>query len=437
MKKIFVAILATLFVVKASAQANEWSRIDAIVQSGIAAKAFPGCQVVVWKNGKPVYEKNFGKYAYDSKQTVNSNTMYDLASLSKTTGTLMAIMKLYDEGKINLDEKVSAYLPFLRHTNKEDITIKELLFHESGLPPSLPFYMLTIDKTSFQKPFYTTVKDKDHQCQVGENTYACTTYKYKQDWVSDKPSDDFSLHVSHHLYVSQSKFHPEAMKLIADAPLKSKKYVYSCVNFILLKEVAETISGVAMDTFLDKTYYTPMKLHHIAYLPLRSHKISEVVPTSEDDFLRGKTLQGFVHDESAAFMGGVSGNAGLFASASDVAAVYQMLLNGGEWNGKRYLSKETCSIFTTTTSATGRRGLGFDKSFPADLSESPCCAAAPAEVYGHTGFTGTCCWVDPTNQLVYVFLSNRVSPNSWNGLLSKMRIRGKIQAAIYEAFEKK
>lgn len=431
MKKYIVAILASFFVVKMSAQVNTLARIDSIVEDAIAAKAFPGCQVVVWKDGKSVYDKCFGKYTYDGKQKVNPNTMYDLASLSKTTGTLLAIMKLYDEGKITLDEKVSTYLPFLKATDKENITIKELLFHESGLPASLPFYKLAIDSESYKNPFFSAVKDKDHQCQVDEKTYACTTFKYKEGWVSAKPSLDYPSHVANNFYL-QKRFHAEAMKMIAAAPLKAKTYLYSCVNFILLKEVAETISGEKMDRFLDNNYYAPMKLTHISYLPLRTHETSEVAPTVEDDFLRGGRLQGFVHDESAAFMGGVSGNAGLFASAKEVAAIYQMLLNEGKLNGKRYLSKKTCLLFTTTISASGRRALGFDKSLPNNPASSPCCASAPSEVYGHTGFTGTCCWVDPVNKLVYVFLSNRVYPNSWNDKLSKMHIRGKIQSVIYQ-----
>lgn len=431
MKKYIVAIIFSLFVVDMCAQANTWAHIDSIVEDAIAAKAFPGCQVVIWKDGKSVYDKCFGKYTYAGKQRVSSNTMYDLASLSKTTGTLLAIMKLYDQGKIDLDQKVSAYLPFLRATDKENITIKELLFHESGLPPSLPFYIIAIDSTSYTKPFYRSIKDINHQCQVGEKMYACTTFKYKEGWTSTKQLSDYPFHVSANLYLHK-RFHSEAMKMIATARLKSKTYRYSCVNFILLKELVEVVSGEKMDRFLDKYYYAPMKLNHIAYLPLRKHPKEEIAPTSQYDFLREGLLQGFVHDESAAFMGGVSGNAGLFASANDVAAIYQMLLNDGKYKGERYLSKETCKLFTTTTSASGRRTLGFDKSLPNDSSNSPCCPLAPSEVYGHTGFTGTCCWVDPLNKVVYVFLSNRVYPTSWNNKLSKMHVRGNIQSLIYQ-----
>jgi len=309
-----------------------------------------------------------------------------------------------------------------------------LLFHESGLPPSLPFYRLAIDETSYEAPFFVNKKDSKHTIQTEENTYACTSFKYKEGWASTKPSDEFTMQVTDSLFMNK-KFHEAAMQMIAQTKLGAKKYNYSCVNFILLKEIAETVSGIPMDEFLSREYYGPMKLYHICYLPLRTHKKDEVVPTVKNDCFRGELIQGFVNDEAAAYLGGISGNAGLFASAKDVAKVYQMLLNGGEIDGKRYLSKSTCNLFTTTTSKSGRRGLGYDKPVPANPQNSPCCVSAPAAVYGHTGWTGTCCWVDPVNGLVYVFLSNRTYPDRWNFKLSKMNIRTNIQEVIYQSMK--
>jgi len=177
-------------------------------------------------------------------------------------------------------------------------------------------------------------------------------------------------------------------------------------------------------------------LNHIAYLPLKTHQQKGIAPTFIKDFLRNGVLQGYAQDPDAAFLGGVAGNAGLFASAGDVATVYQMLLNKGEMDGKRYLKKETCRIFTTTTSKSGRRYLGFDKPVPANPKHSPCCVSAPKEVYGHTGYTGTCCWVDPVNKFVYVFLSNRTYPNDAVNKLAKMNIRTRIQEEIYQSMKK-
>jgi len=391
-------------------------KIGAIVKEGIQARAFPGCQIFIMKDGKPIYEKCFGHYTYEQSQEVLPTTMYDLASLSKTTGTLLSIMKLYDEGKLKLTDKIAMYLPFLQGTDKENITIAELLFHESGLQASLSCYCLA------------TTKDTTQIARMGSTTF-------KGNMISMTRSDEFTSQVSDSFYL-RNNFHEAAMAMIANTRLRSKTYVYSCVNFLLLKEIAETISGVPMDAYLDSVFYKPIGLHNMAYLPLRTHFKEEIAPTMKRDFLRNGTLQGYVHDPDAAFLGGISGNAGLFASARDVATVHQMILNNGELDGKRYLSTETCRVFTTTTSASGRRGLGFDKPVPSNPTHSPCCISAPPEVYGHTGYTGTCCWVDPVNKLVYVFLSNRTYPYDGINKLARMGIRTKIQEVIYQSIEK-
>jgi len=427
------------------------SRIDSIVKAGIKAKVFPGCQVLVLKEGKPVYDKCFGNYTYETKQEVKPTTMYDLASLSKTTGTLLAIMKLYDEGKLQLTDNASKYLTFLQGTDKSNITIKELLFHESGLPAGLPFYSLAIEqrnlpaskksahKTKSTHKTKPTPKPKPALASIPQirkpNSIANSTFKFKEDWVSKIPSDEYALQVADSFYVN-NRFHQAAMEMIAKAHLYGKTYCYSCINFILLKEIAETISGTSMDVFLDREFYTPMKLNNLTYLPLRKHKKDDIAPTLQRDGLRNGRVQGYVNDPDAAFLGGVSGNAGLFASATDVASVYQMLLNNGEIDGKRYLSEETCKLFTTTTSKSGRRDLGYDKPVPANMKHNPCCKSAPALVYGHTGYTGTCCWVDPVNRFVYVFLSNRTYPYDGINKLAKTGIRTKIQELIYQSMVK-
>ncbi|MFZ4456910.1 MAG: serine hydrolase domain-containing protein [Bacteroidales bacterium] len=405
------------------------NRIDSIVENAIQLKVFPGCQVLVIKDGKPLYDKCFGYYTYDYTKKVESNTLYDLASLSKTTGTLLAVMKLYDNGQLKLTAKASDYLPFLRGTNKENITLSELLFHETGLPAGLPFYELAMQRKNVLS---LPKMPQDSTNFVPLNS---KNYEYKPDWVSKTPNIGFQSQVTDSFFITNS-FHAAAMQMMANAPMKSKTYLYSCLNFFLLKELVEAISHTPMDDFLDKEFYLPMGLKSMMYLPLRSHTKEEIAPTVQKDFLRNGTIQGFVHDPDAAFFGGVSGNAGLFATAHDVATVYQLLLNNGELDGKRYLSAETCKLFTTTTSASGRRGLGFDKPVCGNPKENPCCESAPAAVYGHTGYTGTCCWVDPTNQLIYVFLSNRTFPNDGLNKLAKLHIRPKIQEVIYQSIGK-
>lgn len=411
------------------------ARIDTIAIAGIQAGAYPGCQIVVLKDGKVMYDKCFGTHTGDKNDRVEVTDLYDLASLSKTTGTLLAIMKLYDKGRFNLSDKLSDYLPYLQHTNKANITIRELLLHESGLPSGILFYQEAIDKKSYKGSLFKGSRDAIHTVQLGARTWGNPNFCFKKELVSRKPGEDYTLQVCDSLWLNRS-FQADIRKKIIEAPMKDKRYRYSDVGFILLKMLAEQLSGMPLDEFLQKEFYDPMGLERTAYLPLRYFPKSDVVPSTVDRFLRKSTLQGFVHDESAAFQGGISGNAGLFSTAQEVARVYQMLLNGGELDGQRYLSEETCKLFTTETSKHSRRGLGFDKPDKENVEKSPCAPSTPASVYGHTGFTGTCAWVDPDNGLVYVFLSNRTYPEAWINKLSKLDIRENIQQAIYDAMQK-
>ena len=411
-------------------------RIDSIALDGIRQGAYPGCQVVVLKNGHIMFDKAFGTYTGKGSSRVESTNIYDLASLSKTTGTLLAIMKLYDKGRFNLTDKISDHLPFLQRTDKKDITIQEILYHQSGLPSWIPFYQEAIDKDSYDGRLFSARKDAHHPLQLGTTSWANPKFKFKSEYVSSVKTGDYIVQICDSLWLNRS-FRKVIEEKIAEAPLKQKRYVYSDVGFILLGMLVEQLAGMSMEAYLQREFYEPMGLEHTGYLPLRRFAKSEIVPSNKDRFLRKEILQGFVHDEASAFFGGLAGNAGLFSTARDVARVYQMLLNGGEIDGQRYLSKETCQLFTTETSKISRRGLGFDKPDADDPKKGNCAPAAPAEVYGHTGFTGTCAWVDPVNELVYVFLSNRIYPDVTNRKLNQLHIRERIQGAIYDAMKKK
>lgn len=412
----------------------ELHQIDAIVRAGLDAKAYPGCQVLVLKDGQPVYDKCFGTHSDKDTTAVRPTDMFDLASLTKTTATLLAVMKLYDEGKLKLTDKASQYLPFLRNTNKKNITIKELLLHESGLPPYIRFYLEAIDPNSVQGPYAQSWVDKWHRTQVSEHSYYCSDFKFKKGLVSAKGSSVYTLHVADDMWLNKS-FKNTILQKIARCDVDGKRYVYSDLGFILLQQVVEAVAKLPMDLYVAKEFYAPMGLQRTMYLPLLRYSKLEIMPTAANDFLRRQDLCGYVHDEAAACMGGISGNAGLFSTATEVAKIYQMLLNGGELNGKRYLSEATCRLFTTETSAISRRGLGFDKPYLSDLKNNPCAPSATSAVYGHTGFTGTCTWVDPVNRTVYVFLSNRLCPNVWNTKLGEMNIRTNIQEAIYKSLK--
>ncbi len=407
--------------------------IDTIAEEGIREKAYPGCHVLITKDGYPVYNKCFGSLTYEGKEKVREHTIYDLASLSKAAGTLLAVMKLYDEGKFGLTDKVSLYLPALRKTNKQNITIQDLLFHESGLPSYLPFYEDAIDMKTCKGGFSRKKPDAEHRLQIAPNVYVCTNFSFKKEWVSAVPSDVYSLPLSDSLFLNKD-FKQVVMREIINAPLKGHSYRYSCLNFMLLKEVVESITKVPMDVYLDSVFFKPMGLMYTAYNPLKHFSKEQIAPTAEKDFLRGGPLQGYVHDEAAAFMGGVSGNAGLFSTAHDVSVLFQMLLDRGICGDRRYLSRATCDLFMSMKSKNSRRGLGFDKPDMEKHDESPCTPEAPASVFGHTGFTGTCVWADPDNDLVFVFLSNRTYPTSYGqNNLVKLGIRSRIQQAMYQS----
>ena len=411
------------------------ARIDTIAEEGIQAQAYPGCHVMIWKDGYPVYNKCFGTFTYNDSLTVKENSLYDLASLSKVTGTLLAVMKLYDEGKFGLTDRVSRYLPMLKGTRKERITIQDLLFHESGLPAYWPFYQEAIDMKTCKGGLFRKKPDKRHRLQVDEHLYACTDFAYKEEWVSHVPSDRYALPLSDSLFLNKG-FPEEMLRQLAEVPLKGHSYRYSCLNFMLLKELVETLAQVPMDVYLDSVFYKPMGLKHTAYRPLRHFDKSQIVPTSAGDFLRKGVVQGFVNDEIAAFMGGVSGNAGLFSTAHDVAAIFQMLLDRGVWGDRRYLSRATCDLFVGMQAENSRRGLGFDKPDVDDTDHSPCAPEAPRCVFGHTGFTGTSAWADPDNGLVFVFLSNRTYPRAFDHKnLTKMNIRTRMQQAMYQSLK--
>jgi CubicO group peptidase (beta-lactamase class C family) len=410
--------------------------IRKIAEEGISEQAYPGCQVLVVKNGVVVFNEAFGYFDYAKSRAVTTDDVYDLASVSKTTATLPAVMKLYDDNKIKVGDKLSTYIPQLKSTDKSNITVRDALFHQSGLTSFIPFYQMLIDKDSYSGPLMKYKRDYTYRLQVDENVYANKDYKFKESLVSTTPKQGFTLQVAKDFYVHQS-FSDSILNAIAESTLKRQgSYQYSDLNFMLLKEAVENISKTPIDKYLYDNFYGRLGASQTTYQPL-SHgiELTSIAPTENDEFLRDQLLVGYVHDEAAAFSGGVAGNAGLFSDANDLAKLLQMILNNGQYGGETYLSEETCKYFTVTKSPQSRRGLGFDKPDLSNPSKSPTCKSTPGSVYGHTGFTGTCFWVDPDNNMIYIFLSNRVYPNRWHKKLMSLNIRPRIQQVIYDAMK--
>ena len=410
--------------------------IDAIVQEGLKHQAYPGCQVLVAKNGKIIYSQSFGYYDYQRKKKVEENSVYDLASASKATGTLLAVMKAYDDKLITLDAPISLYLPSLQHSDKQDLRIEELLYHQSGMPPVINFYTNAIDKNSYAGSLYNRTQTAIYSVRYDAQTYVRSDFRFLPNMVSKTKKANFTTEVARDLYLHDS-FKDTVMQELKKAKLGTRgKYVYSCVNFILLQKIVEAQTGRSMDQFLQPNFFDRLGLQYTAYNPLKKMDSLLIVPTENDQFIRRQLLRGYVHDEAAAFQGGVSGNAGLFSNANDLAKLLQLYLNQGKYGGEEFLSQATCRLFTETKSSTSRRGLGFDKPDVSDVKKSPCGELAPASVYGHTGYTGTCFWIDPDNQLIVIFLSNRVNPTRVNGKLSTFNIRTRIQDVIYQSIQK-
>lgn len=389
-----------------------WLVIDSIVNDGLARKAYPGCEVLAVQNGEIKYHKAFGRYEYDPKSLpVTMESIYDLASLTKVSATTVAIMKLYEQGKVDINKTLGDYLPSMRGSNKENLKLTEILLHQAGLPADINFWGKTIDpQTKRPLPEYYS-----EMAKPGFTTPVAAKMFLRNDWVDTM------------------------MKMIADAPLGlSPKYVYSDVDFILLGKIVEEVSGMPLDEYVRKTFYAPLGMTTTGFKPFERFGLERTVPTEEDNYFRNQLMRGYVHDESAAMFGNVSGNAGLFSNAYDLSLLYQMLLNGGTLNGQLFLKKETIDLFTVYHSSISRRAYGFDKPEKNNATRKepyPSALASP-ETFGHTGFTGTCVWVDPKVGLVYVFLSNRVYDSRNNNLLGQLGIRGKIQDAIYRALKK-
>ncbi|MBB1286287.1 serine hydrolase [Flavisolibacter sp. BT320] len=389
----------------------EWKPVDAIVEEGLVKKAYPGAVVLAVQNGVIKYHKAFGRYEFDStSKPVSLESIYDLASVTKISATTVALMKLYEEGKLDLHKTLGDYLPITVGTDKAQLLIKDVLLHRAGLNPYISFYRETIDQATGapSNAIYRSAADTLYSIPVANNVWL------RRDW------------------------NDTMMKRIVDSKLGPHgKYVYSDNDFILLGKVIEAISGLTLDQYLQKTFYRPMGMATTSFQPWKRFVQAGIVPTENEKYFRRQMLQGYVHDEGAAMFGGISGHAGLFSNAYDLSMLYQMLLNGGTFNGDRYLQPETIKLFTAYGANDSRRGLGFDKPEKDNASrkEPYPSALASSETFGHTGFTGTCVWVDPKADLVYIFLSNRVYNTRANNLLGQLNIRGRIQDAIYKALE--
>lgn len=410
--------------------------IDAIVNEGIRRGAFPGAQVVVARHGNIVHSGNYGRTGGAGSPRVDAQTVYDLASVSKATGTLPGIMKAYDMGLFTLSDTLGRFIPQLTDSAIKTITMRELLYHESGMPASLNMYKVMIDSNSYTGKMIVRRRDADHTIRIGKNSYGHRNARLRRDITSGTRSERFPIEAASGIFTGKSTY-DTIMSTIYNIPLRSNKnYNYSCLNFCLLMDVEQRLTGRNHDEFVGTEIFAPLGAYRTGYRPLEWAARGQIAPTENDTFLRRQTVHGYVHDETANFSGGVQGNAGLFSNAEGLAKICQMWLNGGFYGDAQVLSPETVTLFTTDKSPTCRRGLGFDKPDVENPDNSPTAEEAGASVYGHLGFTGTCFWVDPENDLIYIFLTNRVYPTRETPVFNSYSIRPRLFSQIYNAIEK-
>ncbi|MDE6436368.1 MAG: serine hydrolase, partial [Muribaculaceae bacterium] len=410
--------------------------IDALVAKGLKTGAFPGCQVLVARNGNIVFDKAYGKISdQPNAPKVTSQTLYDLASVSKATGTLPGIMKAYDLGLIKLDDRLADWLPGVTDSAKKEITVRELLYHETGMPAGLNMYDVMIDTTTYTGKLITAKPDAKHSIKIQKNAYGNNTAKMRTDIASDTRSEKFPIEAAKGVFTGKITY-DTIMSRIYNIPLrKNKNYNYSCLNFCLLMDIEQHATGRAHDEFMGTEVFGPLGAYTAGYRPIEHFPASQIAVTENDTFLRRQTLHGYTHDELANFSGGVQGNAGLFANADDVAKICQMVLNRGTYGDARIISPETAELFITSKSPTCRRGLGYDKPDKENPDNSPTCDQANAEVIGHLGFTGTVFWMDPKEDIIFVFLTNRVNPTRDTPAFNRLNIRPKLFAKVYDALE--
>ncbi|HEY0745016.1 MAG TPA: glycoside hydrolase family 3 N-terminal domain-containing protein [Chryseosolibacter sp.] len=385
-----------------------YKKVDSLVNQALGVRAIPGCQVLVAKDKKVVMHKAYGYQDYADTIKVKKTDLYDLASVTKISTGLPALMKLYDEGKFKLDATLGDYLPKFNRSNKADIPMYDILTHQARFRPWIPFYQDMFRKNG----------------------------RYKWSTVSNDSSKRFAIKLKDKMYLHR-KYPEKIVKAIRKSPLQGeKKYVYSDFFFILAPRVVESIMDDDFQTYIQSNFYAPLGASSLTYNPFLKFPKRAIVPTEHDYYFRHQPIHGTVHDEGAIMLGGVSGHAGLFGNANDLAKLMQMYLDMGEYGGKRYIKEETLTEWTRTRfpENNNRRALGFDKPNLVYAGESNNTAKdASAVSFGHTGFTGTIVWMDPETDLLYIFLSNRVNPTRDNTRLYQLNTRTKIQQALYDS----
>lgn len=382
---------------------KKMQEIDSVAENGITAGAYPGCQILVAVDNKIILRKSYGKQTYGKEaRKVENDDVYDVASITKIAASTLLAMHLQTQDKFSLNKKINDYIPELTENSLYgQIGLREMMAHQAGLTPWIPFYKRSLDN-GLPKP---------------------TIY-------NDSRSEIFNLHVADKLFM-KSSYVDSMYKQILNTPLGAKKYVYSDLCYYFTQKILEKQINCKQDEYLRKNIYEPMGLRFARYFPLNFFPKTKIIPTENDLTFRRQLIHGYVHDPGAAMLGGVAGHAGLFCNATDLASIMNLFLLKGKYAGMTFFDEKTITEYTKRQFSGNRRGAGFDK--PNTSGGGPCDILASQESYGHSGFTGTLAWADPNEKVIFIFLSNRVNPDAENWKLRDLNIRTKIQHLVYEA----
>lgn len=417
-------------------KSNEFLKIDSVARRAIDNYATPGMQVLVAKSGTVIYNKSFGNHTYEAdKFPVEHSSIYDVASITKIAATMPLLMDLNAQGKLNLEAELGEYLQIADTSAYAHLRIDDILLHQSGLTAWIPFYQRTIESLWPNKPVFDDKFSDFYPYFISTKKYMGLYTQPSPQFYQPTPSDDFPNQVAQGLYSAQW-VRDTIFSWITSTPLRAKgEYRYSDLGFIMLHWALPNLLNEQPSDYLYNHFYSKLGMNYTLYHPLSRFSREQIVPTESDAYFRKQLLWGHVHDPAAALLGGEAGHAGLFSNANDLAKLMQMYLNKGEYGGEQFLPANTIDYFTSCVNCANgvRRGLGFDKPEPDPKKSSPASRRATSLSYGHSGFTGSLVWVDPAYDLIYIFLSNRIFPDTNNSALTKTNVRTEIQEIVYNA----
>jgi len=408
--------------------------VNDIISEAIKDKATPGAQILIARKGEVVWQKAYGYHTYSKKVKTQNADLYDVASVTKLCATLPIIMDLYERKKIDINDSLINYLPGIDTTDKRDITIKELLLHQSGLRSFIPFHTNAIDEESLnERSLYSGRYSSTYNIKLDNWYYQNRNAKYRKDVFQNHKDSVFAIQVCEDLFMNRSYIDTMKAAVYVSKLREKKDYRYSDVGYHFLHLVLDEKLQQPMDEYYYTHFTQKLGADKLLYKPLDKYNKKVIVPTENDKSFRKELLHGYVHDQGAAMIGGVATNAGIFANAGDLAKISQMFLNKGQYGGVEFFKDETINFFTARQDSVNRRGPGVDKPELDPEKQSPASLLVSPSSYGHTGFSGTMIWIDPEYELIYIFLSNRIHPHSYNKKLIESNVRTNIQDVLYHS----